>query len=226
MLTAPWTLHLNRGLSELSWHRPAEAVKSLQKALDRCPAARRSDLYRICFYLGIALRRVGYPQSAIKSWTSCQRLHKRGHMRKLLSRFTNCYGMDPQASSDGDDWLAFSSIQLARYLLCKNKRAFSTPAEQDMIKDLVRDAWDDLRRDGGLAGMSSCEKLSAFRAVHIVFPSVVVPEPHAGGAVIAVNFQTQRRVGLTDRCSCGSGQPFFLCCGRTPGREEILSGVF
>ncbi len=201
-------------------------MKSLQKALDDCPTSDTRGLYQICFYLGIALRRVGYPQSAIKSWTACLRLNKRGHMRRMLSRFTNCYGMDRQASAEGDDWQAFSSIQIARYLLCKNKRVFSTLAEQDMIRDLVRDSWIDLSLSGTLGGKTSCEKLEAFREVRIVFPSIVLAEPHANGPVIAVNFQSKQKVELNDRCSCGSGLPYFLCCGRIPGREELLSGVF
>ena len=139
-------MHYDKGLDALARHRPAEAVRSLQAALEDCPPSRSKDLYRICFYLGIALRASGIPQSAIKSWISCQRLNKRGHSRKMLSRFTNCYGMDPQDTSEADDWQAFSSIQTARYLLCKNKRTFSTLAEQDMIRDLIRDTWERAQR--------------------------------------------------------------------------------
>jgi hypothetical protein len=194
--------------------------------LEACPASQPHELYDICFYLGIALRRIGFPQSAIKSWISCQRLNKRGHTRKMLSRLTNCYGMDRQGSSDADDWQAFSAIQTARYLLGKNKRAFATNAEHDMIRDLIKDYWLELRRSGLLEGKSGCEKIQAFRGVRIVFPSVVFTEPHLNGPVIPVNFHTQQRVGLSDRCSCGSGLSYILCCGRTPGKEELLSGIF
>jgi hypothetical protein len=221
-----WALHFNRGISALSHHRPEEAVKSLQKALEHCPPSRPHDLYRVCFYLGIALRRLGFSQSAIKSWMSCQRLNKRGHTRKMLSRFTNCYGMERQDSSEADDWQAFSSIQTARYLLGKNKRTFATLAEKDMIGDLIRDSWRELLSAGSLTEKSGCEKLELFRGVRIVFPSIVLSEPHAGGPVIAVNFQTKKKVGLSDRCLCGSGLPYILCCGRTPGKEELMSGIF
>ena len=113
----------------------------------------------------MALQRIGFPQSAIKSWISCQRLNKRGPTRKMLSRYTNCYGMERQDSSAADDWQAFSSIQTARYLLGKNKRTFSTVAEQDMIRDLIRDHWMELARLRRTSrGMSGCEKLEAFRA--------------------------------------------------------------
>jgi hypothetical protein len=226
MLNGKWAPHYKRGLGSLSRHRPEEAVKALQTALEECPPSQSHDLYKICLYLGVALQRVGFPQSAIKSWISCQRLNKRGPTRKMLSRYTNCYGMERQDSSLADDWQAFSSIQTLRYLLGKNKRAFSTLAEQDMIQDLIRDSWVTMSRSAGFAKLSGCEKLEAFRAVRIVFPTVVLSEPHLDGPVIAVNFQTKRKVGLNDRCSCGSGMPFMLCCGRTPGKEELLSGSF
>ncbi len=226
MANAAWLRYYGRGLTSLAHHRAGEAVKSLQEALERCPPSRTRDLYKICLFLGVALQRIGFPQSAIKSWVSCQRLNKRGPTRKMLSRYTNCYGMERQDSSDADDWQAFSSIQMARYLLGKNKRAFSTEAEHDMILDLVRDSWDELRGSLDTREMSSCDKLEAFRAVRIVFPAVAISESRHEDPVIAVNFQTKQRVALGDRCSCGSGMSFMLCCGRTPSREELLSGSF
>jgi hypothetical protein len=226
MMNGKWARHYDRGLGSLARHRPAEAVKDLQAALEDCPPSRSHDLYKICLFLGVALQRVGFPQSAIKSWISCQRLNKRGPTRKMLSRYTNCYGMERQGSSAADDWQAFLSIQTVRYLLGKHKRTFSTRAEQDMIRDLIMDSWGELRRTADLVQMSGCDKLEAFRAVRIVFPTVVLTEPHLDGPVIAVNFQTKQRVGLNDRCSCGSGMPFMLCCGRTPGKEELLNGSF
>jgi hypothetical protein len=226
MLKGTWHLHYDRGLGSLARHHPADAVKSLKSALEGCPPSRTRDLYQICLFLGVALRRMGFPQSAIKSWVSCQRLNKRGPARKMLSRYTNSYGMERQDSSDADDWQAFSSIQIARYLIAKNKRAFSTQAEHDMIVDLVRDSWTDLKASNDLSRLSSCEKIKAFRASRIVFPSIFPADRRSEGDVIAVNFQTKQRVGLEDRCSCGSGMPFMLCCGRTPGRDELLSGSF
>jgi hypothetical protein len=226
MLTSTWSTYYNRGLRSLSRHHPAESVKFLQKALEACPPSRTRDLYHICFYLGVALRRIGYPQSCIKSWVSCQRLNKRGSIRRMISRFTNCYGMDRQISSTADDWQAFSSIQIARYLLSKNRRVFSTLAEQDMIRDLIIDSWKELNRSGTLEGKSGCEKIEAFRGIRIVFPSIVVSEPHLSGPIIGVNFRTKTKIALVDRCSCGSGMPYIVCCGRTPGKEEVLTGHF
>ena len=219
-------MQLKRGLGALSKHHPAEAVHLLQQALESCPPSRTQELHRICFFLGIALRRLGFSQSAIKSWISCQRLNKRGHTRKMLLRLTNGYGMERQETVEGDDWQAFYSIQAARYLLNKNKRTFSVEAEKDMIGDLIKDSWSQLVTSGVLADKTSCDKLEVFRSVMIVFPTTIAAEPMAGEPVITVNFGTGRKVALTDRCICGSGLPFVQCCGRTPGKEELLSGIF
>lgn len=219
-------MYLNKGLASLSRHNPAQAIHFLQMAVDKCPASRSRELYRICLFLGVALRRMGFSQSAIKSWTSCQRLNKRGHTRKMLTRITNSYGMERQASEEEDDWRAFSSIQTARYLMGKNKRTFSTLAERDMISDLISDHWAEVQSSGELTGKSSCEKLGYFRKVNIVFPGTGAPDSWRDPRVIGVNFQTRRKVELGERCMCGSGLPFELCCGRTPANEELLTGIF
>ena len=226
MLTGGWSIHFDRGLDSLTRHRPADAVRSFQQALEACPASRPRDLHRVCFYLGVALQRAGYSQSAIKSWTTGLRFNKRGATRKMLARYTNGYGMERQESSAKDDWNAFYSVQAARYLLHKNKRTFSTLAEQDMIGDLIKDAWGDLVAARSLEGLSSCDKMALYRSVRIVFPTIVLEEPHINGPVISVNFQAGRKVSLDDRCPCGSGRAHIQCCGRIPGKEELLSGVF
>ncbi len=57
-----WALDITtRDSSALARHRPAEAVDALQAALEECPPSQSQDLYQICLFLGIALRRVGYP---------------------------------------------------------------------------------------------------------------------------------------------------------------------
>jgi hypothetical protein len=226
MHLAPWGMDYDRGLGSLARHDAAQAVRSLQKALAACPPSRPHELHRISFYLGVALRRAGYSQSAIRSWLSCQRLNKRGHTRRMLARLTNGYGMEKQACEELDDWTAFVSLQLSRYLLAKNRHGFATRAERDMVTDLVRDHWRTLGGSGALVGTKCCEKLDLFRKVRIVFPTVLVDPSALLAPVISVNFQAQRRVNLTDRCSCGSGLPFIHCCGRTPGREEIQGGLF
>ncbi len=219
-------MDFDRGLGSLARHDVAQAVRSLRKALAACPPSRPHELHRIGFYLGVALRRAGYSQSAIKSWLSCQRLNKRGHIRRMLARFTNGYGMEKQGCEELDDWTAFASLHLSRYLLAKNRHGFATRAERDMVTDLIKDHWRTLGGAGALAGKKSCEKLDIFRKVRIVFPTVLVEPPSLNAPFISVDFRAQRKVSLTDRCSCGSGLPFMHCCGRTPGREELQGGLF
>ena len=226
MAMVRWSMYFDKGLGSLSRHDPAQAIHFLQVAMEKCPASRPRELYRICLFLGVALRRMGFSQSAIKSWISCQRLNKRGHTRKMLARLTNSYGMERQANPEGDDWQAFSSIHIARYLMGKNKRTFATMAEKDMIGDLIRDHWVTLTTSRELEGKSSCEKMDYFRKVQIVFPGAGLPEQRMNGPVIGVNFQTHRKVTLDEKCLCGSGLPFALCCGRTPANEELMTGIF
>jgi hypothetical protein len=218
-------MHLDRGMALLARHSPQEAARSLERALQECPTSRSWELHQICFFLGVALNRLGHPETAIKSWVSCQRLRKRGPTRRHLLRFTNSYGMEKQKRDDLDDWRAFASIQLSRYLLYKNKRRFSTRAEQDMVVDLIRDHWKSLVKDGTMTGLSCSEKHALFSRLPVVFPTVMAPDA-VSTPVIAVNFRARKRVGFSDRCFCGSGMPFRLCCGRTPGCEEVLSGLF
>jgi len=226
MRNSPWSMYFDKGLGLLARHHTAQAIHFLQIALEKCPASHSRELYRICLFLGVALRRMGFCQSAIKSWISCQRLNKRGHTRKMLVRLTNSYGMERRDSEQEDDWQAFASIQTARYLMGKRKRTFSTLAEKDMILDLIRDHWLTLLNSGELQGRSSCDKLGYFRKVNIVFPTTGLSEPRPDSQVIGVNFQARRKVELREKCLCGSGLPFVLCCGRTPANEELLTGIF
>lgn len=220
-----WELQMDRGLGMLSRHNPLEAVQCLRQALAGCPPDRGADLHRICFYLGIALRRAGHSQTAIRSWLSCTRLMKRGHSRRMLERMVNGYGMARQASDSGDDWQAFLGIQLSRYLTTRNKHAFSTAAERDMVRDLVRDYWTSVERSGELSGKSPGEKQDLFRRMRIVFPTVVLPES-VPGAFVVVDFRMKRRIGDGQTCFCGSGLPYASCCGRTVSCEELTGGPF
>lgn len=220
-----WNLQMDLGLRMLARHRPLEAVASLRRALHACPAGRAAEIHRICFYLGIALRRAGHAQTAVRSWLSCTKLKKRGPSRRLLERLVNGYGMARQANADGDDWQAFRAIQLSRYLTTKNKRAFSTDAERDMVSDLIRDYWRSLERSGALAGKDACQKRDHFRRMMIVFPTVILPE-HTAGSLVPINFRTEQRVFDGQTCFCGSRLPYALCCGRTTSCEEILRGPF
>jgi hypothetical protein len=220
-----WKLHQDLGIRMLARHHEREAVHYLRQAMDSCPPDRAAELHRICFYLGIALRRSGHPQTAVRSWLSCTHLRKRGYSRRMLERLLNGYGMARQATANDDDWQAFRAIQLSRYLATRNKRAFSTDAERDMVSDLIRDYWRTVERSGATTGMDASRKRDYFLRMRIVFPTVVLPET-AAGVVVAVNFRTRQRISDTQTCLCGSGLPYAFCCGRTKSCEELMPGIF
>jgi len=143
----------------------------------------------------------------------------------MLHRFGNDYGMVRQSTPELDDWRAFYSVQLQRYLQSKHTRQIVTDAEGDMIKDLIHDHWKQIRARGLLEGRSAEQKLSIFRSVKIIFPFYVSPEI-LESKVVTVDFLNKSRLAAADRCRCGSGMPFMMCCGRTEGADELSRGTF
>lgn len=217
---------LDRGKRALSRHNPETALKSLESALKLCPVENRRELSQVFYYLGLTLLRLDKPNGAVRSFRAAVRLRKRHcYSRAMLARFGNDYGMARQANPALDDWAAFYSIHLQRYLRSKANQRVSTEAEGDMIKDLIRDYWRLLLDRRLLDGKSCEEKLELFRSVEVIFPFYMQSEPY-DEKVISVDFQRKLRLSGENRCRCGSGMPFRMCCGRTQGAEELLPGTF
>ena len=216
-----WAIHVHRGLWYLSRHNAGDALKCFCSALETCPVSRSRELSKLLFFLGVALKRLGYSNSAIKSWNSSLRLVKSGYIRKILCRYSNRYGMVKQRSPEEDDRQAFYGIQLKRYLAGKSRRCFSSFAERDMIRDLIQTYWEDIKLSKILENESPEEKCRIFRNIEIVFPAATTYE-----SFVPVNFFTGKRVALEDRCLCGSGLSFLECCGRIPGEDELETGIF
>jgi hypothetical protein len=183
------------------------------------------DLAQLFYYLGLALRKSGMRNRAIGSWVESVRLQKRGHVRRKLSLVTNGYGMARQDNEEADDQQAFYGIQLARYIRSKQSHRLGTRAEIDMIADLIDEYWSRLRMSVDLAALNSEQKLRLFRDTAIVFPFLTVPIQQKTDDV-AVDFGHGRKILAGDRCVCGSGLPYKLCHGRTPGTDEALVGKF
>jgi uncharacterized protein YchJ len=184
--------------------------------------ARNRDLARLLYYLGMALRRLGFPNSAVRTWITSQRARRDKQTRLLIRRFANGYGMAKQLSADLDDWQAFYAMQTKRYLRCFGKRSFSSAEERCALADIIRDSWLALRDSGALEGKSAAEKSVLFQATNIDFPLFQqVKDP-----VVRVDFRTGERLSGESPCFCGSGLPFLACCGRTPGEEELEPGFF
>jgi hypothetical protein len=201
-----------RALLQLSRHNPADALRLFRLALDACPATDERQLAKLLYFLGFALMRVGNADAAMDSWRAAHRLRRRTYALRMLRRYANCYGMERQSTGELDDWKAFLSIQVGRYLSGKRHGRFSAQAERDMVRDLVFEYWRAIRASAVLAGRSPGEREQILSAVEIVFP-YRLPED-APGEVIPVDFRRKRRVAPADRCPCGSGLPFMACCGR------------
>ncbi len=234
MVVHQWLVDYQRGLRWLRRRRPLRALAYLERALLTIPTDRlrsagagtaRADLARLFYYLGLGFRKAGMRNRAIGSWVESARLEKRGNVRRKLVRVTNPYGMARQESRDVDDQQAFYGVQLSRYVRSKQSHRLGTRAEIDMIAELIDEYWARLRGTVDLSQMTCAQKLELFRTVVIVFPFLTVPRDLRVEDV-AIDFSHGRRVGDGDRCVCGSGLPYRLCHGRTPGTDEALIGKF
>jgi tetratricopeptide (TPR) repeat protein len=219
-----WQTDLHRGIRHLSKHDSGGAVLCFTKALQACPVYRTEDLGKVLYYLGIALKRLGLSNSAVRSWIAAHRTKRQRHTQEILKRFANSYGMAKQGCQEQDDWQAFYSMQLLRYLRGFNRRAISDDSERKMLEEVIRSYWERLKAGGALEGRSPAEKSEIFKATCIDFPLFFqggLPDP-----VVRVDFASGRKLRPGDRCFCGSGLPYLACCGRTPGADELMIGIF
>ena len=242
-----WSRSFSRAKRFLAHHQPRIALEEFRKALSDCPVENKRELAKILFYLGVSLRKVGLPSAALKCWVTARNVGKRsvssrmaGRLRswsvarkldkhhpstKFLRRFSNCYGMVKQESEELDDWNAFYAVQLKKYLQSKRSRKIGSQGEKDMIWDLIFEYWQGIQHSGVLAGKSNADKLSLFSDIEIIFPYFGAPEEKSE-EIIQVDFVKKTRPKLEDPCPCRSGLPYVKCCGRIPGDEELLYGLF
>ena len=214
-----------QGKRYLAHHRPRVALDHFRQAVRNCPVEKRQELVKNLFYLGVALRKVGLPSSALKTWLTARSIDKRSYAGKMAARFVNDYGMLRQMSVELDDWNAFYAVQLKKYLESKRSRKIGSQGEKDMIWDLIFDYWQGILHSGVLRGKSHSEKLELFRAIEIIFPYFTPPREKKA-EIINVDFYAQSRPKADDPCPCRSGLPYGQCCGRIPGDEELLYGLF
>jgi len=218
-----WTQYLRRGKYFLLRHKPSSALKNFERAMKLCPVSRRRDLSETLYYLGVTFQKLGFKSGSIRSWEAAARIEKRGYSRQMLRRFINGYGMPKQICDEEDDWCAFYSVHLSRYLVACKKNSIMNPAERDMIHDLIWDAFCTLVRSVHLKGKGCGEKLAIFKSVRLSFP---VPLVEREGSVIPVDFREKQVLTSESRCSCASGLPFGQCCGRESGIDELINGLF
>jgi len=207
-------LQYRRGRRALASHDAAAAMRSLKAAVASCPATDRAELARRLYWLSIALRKLGKDGLAVKALSSAQRLAPRGKARTLYERFANGYGMPRAACTEHDDYRAFCSIQIRRYLERVPDGRFSDQPEIDVVLTMLADAWLRLNASGAIADADCDEKLRIFRETSVSFPALRETGPANRARVIVADFYRGRAQRGEDRCSCGSGLPYRMCCGR------------
>jgi hypothetical protein len=220
-----WQINFEKGRNLLARHHTEGALKVFARSWKMCPPSECACSSNILYYMGIALKRMGFFSSAIKLWVSANRIRKQPRIKKMIERYANGYGMLKQASQELDDRNAFFSVQIGRYLEKKHQKRFSTLAEQDVIFELTHDYWKKLRKKGILKGKTVEEKRDIFHKVVIPFPYLLMPKC-IGDSILSVNFNNDENTASPTRCFCGSGLPFAMCCGRTPSVDELVKGFF
>ena len=216
----------------LAHHNPEEALRYFNQALDACPVDKREGFTRILFYTGISLQKLGYGGCAVKSWKSAAQIRKNGLCNKMIERMTNSYGMTILSDSggmenieDSDDFRAFSTIQQTRYLVSRMQGRFGSQAEKDMVLDIIRTAWEELSDSQDLKALSIRERIRLFHEELIIFPYLECPEEWENDT-IPYDFKRNQRVFWDSPCTCGSGRPYGMCCGRIPSEDELEFGLF
>ena len=187
-----------------------------------CPAARRRELAAALRALGFACARLGRRDAALRCWVDAQRTRKQTGLARLIRRCTNDHGMPRQRHRILDDWRAFHSLQLSRYVDVGGRLPLG-PAESDMLRDLLWGHFTELLRAGLLNGRSAELRRELFMNLQIPFPLLQLPSSRPGPE-ITVDFARGRRPSPADPCLCGSALPYVVCCGRIPTSGELAIG--
>jgi hypothetical protein len=214
---------LHAGKMDLVRHRPDLAMMHFRKVVEYTTADRAKNLAEALYWLAVSLFRLDRAELAIRTLASAQRLLRRGHARELYLAWVNGYGMISRGKPELDDFYAYSSLQLGRYLARKAVKRFDTMDEKDMAMRVVMDSWKRLLASGALEGKSCSEKLILFRSRKPVFPSMHPGTGHSSARMLSGEFG-MACPDTDSRCRCGSGLPHCMCCGRIPGLRELSGG--
>ena len=151
----------------------------------------------------------------------------------MFLRWINSYGMRKGDSPETDDYQAFKTIQLTRYLSMREINCFSSAAEKDMVMSLINNAWQLLRNSNILKPMTPPEKIVIYKRAHIHFPYFTLTQMEKRETEpIFVNFRngqvcnhavknTSMSMREPNPCLCGSGLSYHMCCGRIKFMREI-----
>lgn len=210
---------LRKGLRELAHHRPDRALETLRQAVEAIPPACTEELSHALYWLSIALLRLDKRDLAVKSLSSAQKLRHRGFARRLYLRTINQYGMPRQPNPELDDFYAFMNIQLAAYLVKKPRKRFDSFNERDAVFGILLDTWKNLKADALLDNQDCGEKLSIFKRIRPRYPDFGFAPQRT--TLIKASSATNAGIAPNQRCVCGSGLPYGLCCGRVRSLGEL-----
>ena len=205
-------------------HDPAGALPLMRQAVAACPVSMHHELARRLYWLSLVLFKLGRDGPAVKALASAQKLDRRGYGRAMYNRKVNGYGMPRASCMEHDDYKAFFSIQVGRYLSGVPGRKFASQEELEEILKLIAAAWVRLGKTSIRPEGSCADKLDAFREVRIDFPALQERDSSASVRILTANFRTGETVYADSRCPCGSGQPYSRCCGRIRMPFELDQG--
>ncbi|MBF9018662.1 MULTISPECIES: hypothetical protein [unclassified Oceanispirochaeta] len=134
----------------------------------------------------------------------------------------NEYGMEAQKSSIEDDYQAFLSIQVERYLKRKTQQRFCSEAEKDVINQIIADSWTEYRQTRNLSQIDTEQKIRSYYSFTLVFPYFVAEEE----CIISFDFRNKCSLEGGDECFCNSGVPYRQCCGGIKSLKDLLKGSF
>ncbi len=148
-----WKKALEQGRRHLFNQEYQEAAESLKQAMEHCPESQRIGLSEVLFFMAAAYRGFGYDKYAYQCWENAAMLR------------------NGDESCDFD-WKAFYRIQLVKYVSAKRTKRFGSLAESDMVHDLIKIAWEQVKEFYHIWECSFPERCSLYRSIRIIFPQI------------------------------------------------------
>ncbi len=170
MNPAAYERHYRAGQRFLRLHQTERAIRAFTACVDCAEEAPASERARSLYWLGISLYRAGQRSLAVRCWQQARCLSARLPVRRIHERLVNEYGMPRCACTELDDWQAFRSIQLARFLEARPSGRFTSRAERDAVEGLLLTAYKPLALSRRLERMSTDAKRALFSAANPLAP--------------------------------------------------------
>lgn len=198
------------------------SLERFERLAEYCHIEDHYNLSKIFYHIGNILMELGYQDQAIDSWKSSLRINPEGDIHSKVMNCINQYGMHKNRNSGEDDFKAFASIQISKYLKNKVNPRFGNLAEADVVMELIFESWRELSSQLNLSQIRCHRKIPLFEKYRIDFPIYEVVEQFCE---IEFNFKLKRRVKPSDECNCGSHLPYYACCGAIKEPNRLLDGL-